>query len=166
MSWHKHFCKEIKILINADHGTHLVKTEVTGLEGEKWTPVPNTEVSITASRYFGDLGIDLPKMTNEAGMVEFEIPDDLPGDSAGNILLTARLTDIDLFGEIKTEKEINIGRSTNKPALNEERAMWNTGRKAPVWLLMAYPGVVLTVWAFIFFVLFQLRKVYHLGEDE
>ncbi|MEE4114909.1 MAG: cytochrome c [Marinilabiliaceae bacterium] len=157
---------EIKIILDTDSDKHLVTAEVTGLEGKEWTPVPNTEVSISALRYFGDLTIDRPKMTDESGTVAFEMPHDLPGDSTGNILLTARLTDIDLFGEIITQKELAIGLPTDVPALNSQRAMWNIGRKAPVWLLMAYPGVVLTVWAFIFFVLLQLRKVYHLGEDE
>ena len=105
-------------------------------------------------------------MTGEKGLAEFSIPDDLPGDIEGNIVLTASLTDKELFGEISSTETFGIGLQSNNPSLTEERAMWNVGKKAPVWLLIAFPGVVLTVWGLIFFVLFQVRKVYHLGEDE
>jgi hypothetical protein len=44
--------------------------------------------------------------------------------------------------------------------------MWNSNRKAPVWLIISYFGVVLSVWGFIFLVLFRLRTIYNEGEDE
>jgi hypothetical protein len=61
---------------------------------------------------------------------------------------------------------IMTGSENKAPSLTSERAMWNVGRKAPVWLLIAYPGGVLAVWGMIFYVLFQLRTVYLEGNDE
>jgi len=90
----------------------------------------------------------------------------LPSNLEGGIRLTAELTDRDLFGLIRKDTIIMTGAQNNAPSLTAERAMWNIGRKAPVWLLITYPAGVLMVWGFIFYVLFQLRTVYYEGNDE
>jgi mono/diheme cytochrome c family protein len=157
---------EIKILVDLVEEDHKLIARLTGLEGDKWTPVPGTELSLTAKRYFGMIALDNPKISDEKGMAIFEVPDDLPGDSLGLVQLTVKLTDIELFGDIKKDTVLNIGTATLLPPLNSQRAMWNINRKAPVWLILAYTGVVLTVWGFIFYVLFRLRAIHKEGEDE
>lgn len=157
---------EIKIGMGINPENNSLIAIVTGLEGEEWTPVPNTELRLSAKRYFGSLTLDVPKLTDSEGKVEFQLPDDLPGDKDGNIDLSAQLTDIELFGEISSEYKYDFGVHTEVSSLTENRAMWNSVRKAPVWLLIAFPGVVLAVWTLIFFVLFQIRKIYQQGEEE
>ncbi len=157
---------EIKIDFNPDPDKHILKVEISGLEGERWTPVPFTEVRLSAKRYFGFLTLDTPKSTDASGIAEFSLPHLLPGDKEGNINLRAQLTDTDLFGEIESDFIFKNGVTSDLPSLTEERAMWNTNLMAPIWLLLVYPGVVLSVWALIFFVLFQLRKIHRLGKDE
>ena len=149
--------------VNPENNT--LKAIVTGLEGKEWTPVPNTEVRLSALRYFGSLTLDVPKLSDSDGEVEFQLPEDLPGDKDGFVDLSAQLTDIELFGEISTDYRYNFGVHTDAPSLTENRAMWNSVSKAPLWLLFAFPGAVLTVWSLIFFVLFQIRKIYRQGEE-
>jgi len=157
---------DIRIVMESNGKHDSLEVMVSGLEGEEWTPVPSAEIIVSAKRYFGELTLDMPKITDAGGEAVFVLPHDLPGDKEGNVILTARLSDSDLFGEIKAEHELKFGSSTDLPSLTEERAMWNTNLMAPVWLLIVYPGVVLTVWTLIFFVLFQLRKIYRMGEKE
>lgn len=157
---------EINIKMSHDAEQNMLKVLVTGLEKEDWTAVPSSEIIISVKRYFGELTIDEPKYSDKYGKAEFILPDNLPGDKEGNIVLTARLSDSDLFGEILSESSFKIGLETDIPSLTDKRAMWNTNRMAPIWLLVVFPGVVLTVWALIFFVLFQIRKIYRLGEKE
>lgn len=156
----------IKILLSFSNESGQVTATITGLEGEKWTPVPDTEVLLTVERYFGHLNIDEPRPTNSDGVVTFTFPADLPSDREGGIMLTAELTDRDLFGSVRTDTTIMTGASNTSPSLTAERAMWNIGRKAPVWLLITYPAGVLIVWGFIFYVLLQLRTVYNEGNDD
>ena len=59
-----------------------------------------------------------------------------------------------------------IGVPTNRPPLNEQRALWNVVQKAPIWLLITYISGVLAVWGFIFLVLFKLRAIFELGKKE
>ena len=156
----------IRILLSFSHESNQVTARLTGKEGEEWTPVPDAEVLLTAERYFGHLSIGEPGLTNSNGVVTFQVPEDLPSNLEGGIRLTAELTDRDLFGLIRKDTIIMTGAQNNAPSLTAERAMWNIGRKAPVWLLITYPAGVLMVWGFIFYVLFQLRTVYYEGNDE
>ncbi len=157
---------KIKILVDLVEEDHKLIANLTGLEGDKWTPVPGTEVSLTAKRYFGMISLDDPRISDNSGRVIFDVPDDLPGDSLGGVQLRVKLTDIELFGDIKKDTILNIGTATLVPPLNRDRAMWNVNRMAPVWLIFAYAGLVLTVWSFIFYVLFRLRAIHSEGEDE
>lgn len=157
---------QIKILFTHNPAEHTVKATLKGLEGEAWTPVPGAGVMLSAKRYFGDLPLDGQVVTDENGDAIFNFPADLPGDSEGRVTLSASLTNTDLFGIISKDTVIAAGINGYRPPLTESRAMWNVNRKAPVWLLFAYPGVVLAVWSLIFYVLFQVRKIYFEGEDE
>lgn len=157
---------EIKILINLMPEEHHLVTKLIGLEGDKWTPVPDTEVRLLVKRYFGSMQLDNPRLSDNKGEVVFDVSGDLPGDSTGMIDLTVQLGDIELFGDIRKDTSLNIGVASYAPPLNLERAMWNVNRKAPLWLIFAYFGVVLTVWGFIFYVLFKLRDIHREGGDE
>ena len=157
---------EIRIVLNPDQARRSIIANVSGIEGGIWTPVPNTGVNLSAKRYFGQLPLDNSKQTNTEGNASFSYPDDLPGDEFGDVLVTAILDDQELFGLIKHDTVLNIGLAMGMPGLTEKRGMWNSDRKAPVWLQITYPVVVLGIWSLIFFVLFQLRKIYNEGEND
>lgn len=156
---------EIRIMVSFDADRNIVTATVKGLEKEFWTPVANTGVVLSARRYFGMLEIDEPKMTNNEGIATFSFPPNLPSERDGGISLTAMLADQDLFGTIRKDTVIAAGMANTAPSLIAKRAMWNVGRKAPLWILITYPAGVLLVWGFIFYVLFQLRTVYSEGND-
>ena len=48
-------------------------------------------------------------------------------------------------------------------SLTAKRAMWNTVRKAPVWVILAYGLGVLAVWGFILLVMLKLRDIFTVG---
>ncbi len=157
---------EIKIMVDLIEEKHQLVAKLIGLEGDKWTPVTDTELRLTAKRYFGTIAIDDPKISDSKGEAIFDVSGDLPGNSEGGIELTVQLTDLELFGDLKKDTILIIGIASLAPPLNKERAMWNINRKAPVWLILAYSAVLLTVWCFIFYVLFRLRTIHKEGEDE
>lgn len=157
---------EIKIMLELDKEEHTLLTRLIGLEGDQWTPVPGTEVRLLAARYFGTMILDEPKISDDNGSLSFSLPADLPGDGEGGVKLNVSLTDVDLFGDISKDTTLMLGSAVTAPPLTDKRAMWNTNRKAPLWLIFSYFGVVLTVWGFIFYVLFRLRAIHKEGEDE
>jgi len=156
----------IKILLSLNRDNSEINAKVSGLEGEEWTAVPNTELMLSIERYFGQIEIDEPKYTDENGEVSFTYPENIMGDTLGNVKLITMLTDQDLFGRITADTVFNIGMVNDAASLVEKRALWNSNRKAPLWLLFSYISAVLTIWGFIFYVLFQIRKIYFIGKNQ
>ena len=152
----------LQLITDPDH--KAIVAHVTGVKGSLVKPIHGLEVKLFAKRYFGNLVVDKPVDTDLEGKAKFNFPKDLPGDTSGNITLLAQLSNEELFGLVKTESVLAIGVPTNRPALNEQRALWNVGQKAPIWLLITYLSTVLVVWGFIVVVLLKLRKIFKLGE--
>ena len=141
-----------------------VQASLTGMKGAVVKPLAGLEVKLFAKRYFGNLIIDKPMDTDTEGHAIFQFPKNLPGDASGKIELIAQLSNEEFFGLVKSEAEMTIGVPSNRPPLNEPRALWNVVQKTPVWLLVTYLAVVLGVWGCIFLVMMQLRAIFKLGE--
>lgn len=126
-------------------------------------PVTNAGVSLFASRYFGMLPVDEEKNTDSSGKAVFSIPSDLPGDTAGNVSFSAKFTDEEVFGVVSKDTVMKAGAVTVPVSLVAQRAMWNTARKAPVWVILSYGLGVLAVWGFIILVMLKLRDIFTVG---
>jgi hypothetical protein len=127
--------------------------------------VTDAAVKLFVARTFGMMQIDEERFTGKEGLARFRIPDDLPGDTAGSIRLSARFTDEDVFGSVSTDTVIRAGLKLTPVSLVAERAMWNNVRKAPVWVILTYTSGMLLVWGFIMIVLLKLRDIYFVGKS-
>lgn len=155
-----------KIRLSWLKGKNQVQAVVSAMKEKTVQPVAGAEVKLFAKRYFGKLLIDEARSTDAQGKVVFKFPKDLPGDSTGFVKLVAQMSDEAAFGETKADTTLAIGVPTYRPPLNEQRAMWNVVRKAPIWLLLSYTFAVLSVWGFIFYVVLQIRAIYKAGSGK
>jgi mono/diheme cytochrome c family protein len=155
---------KVELKLTADQTHTTIVAQLTGFKGSLVKPIAGLEVKLFAVRYFGNLMVDKPMDTNAEGKALFACPKNLPGDASGNISLVAQLSNEELFGLVKTESTLAIGLPTDRPPLNEPRALWNVVQKTPVWLLISYLASVLVVWGFIVVVLLKLRTISKLGE--
>ena len=137
---------------------------VSGEKDNVVMPVAGTEIKLFAQRYFGNLLIDGAKTTDNTGKAVFTFPTGLPGDSSGFVNMYAKLSDEASFGEVRKDTSLNAGIPTWNSPLNEKRALWNVVQKAPVWLLLTYSIVVLIIWGFILYVIYQISVVFMLGK--
>lgn len=150
--------KNIKISMDFDANRKIVVLKVRGLSADKQIiKIANVQVKLMVKRYFGNYQLG-ESTTNENGFASISFPDDLPGDSVGNLQLIARINDAGL-GEIEKDTLLKIGISSIHENLLDKRAMWNINSKAPFWVIFSYTGVVLLVWGTIFFILLELRKI-------
>lgn len=151
------------VLLSAvfDDKTHQLKVSIT--DSVK-NPLKETSVSLYVKRYFGNLPIGKPLITANTGMVTFEIPKNIPGDKQGNLEIIFKLAN-DQYGEIQKSLKLPIGEATDKPPLTQNRAMWNVAAKAPVWLILTYSLVVITIWSFLVYIVFQLIKIRKTSKD-
>ncbi len=155
--------ENVKILITWLKDKNQVQALISGKKDNVVQPIGGAEIKLFAKRYFGNLVIDEARNTDSQGKALFNLPANLPGDSAGMVQLVAQLSDEAAFGETKTDTVLAIGVPTYRPPLNEPRSMWNVVWKAPVWLLFSYFFSVILVWGFIIYVLLQIRNIYKAG---
>jgi hypothetical protein len=143
-----------------------VTVQATGFLNNQPMAVSGAEVQLSAVRKFGRLVLGEPATTNEAGIATFTVPGTIKGDPDGNIQIRARLTEEDLYGIASADTLLKLGEPVVPTSLTEKRAMWNTVRKAPVWLIITFTLSVFTVWGFIFFVLLYIRDLWMIGKME
>lgn len=143
-----------------------LSVKATGFIDEKPQPVKGAGMQLTLKRSFGRLIIDEEKETNEKGEAVFLVPPTLKGDSDGNLSLTARLTEEDLYGIAAADTLIGMGEAVVPVSLTEKRAMWNTVRKAPLWLIITFTLAFFGVVGTILFVLLEIRDIWILGGME
>jgi hypothetical protein len=106
---------------------------------EEEEPVSDVKLKIGVKRLYSTLFLDDVE-TDEDGMASFNFPDDIPGDSEGNIILTVKLQDSDDFGTVTATKEVDWGVPVNMNATASERSLY--GDSAPLWMIIAV-GVIL-----------------------
>lgn len=158
------FGGKIDVLVNYVKDENKLQASFIGHKDESTQAITGAEVNVFTQRRFGKLTIDQVRKTDDQGNVSFNLPDDLPGDSSGQVPVSVGLVNMELYGEIKKDTALAFGVPTNLPPLNEERAMWNVRMKAPIWLLISYHGALLTVFGIIFYILLQLRNIYLEGK--
>lgn len=155
---------EIRISLSFNNADSTVAFLASAAKDNIVVPVTGAEVKLFVHRTFGLLPADEEKATDKNGIAVFNLPSNLRGDTAGNILVSARFSNEELFGSVSKDTVISAAQKTIPVSLVAERAMWNNVRKAPVWILLTYSLGLLAAWGFIFYVLMKLRDIYIIGD--
>jgi mono/diheme cytochrome c family protein len=123
-------------------------------------PSAGNEIVLSVKRYFGELHIGDPKTTDKYGIAVFDAPEALPMDRSGKMEFSAQVNDPSgILGDTKTTGIYPVGTPNTAPSLIAQRAWFTTRDKAPVWLILTYSISVITVWGFILYILFSLRRL-------
>jgi len=116
------------------------------------------DIVFFVKRYFGNLPIGNAE-TDENGNAEITFPDDIAGDSIGNVEIITHFKDTDSFGKTSATKIVSWANPVHYKNPLDERHMWGNRSSAPIWLLITYFSVVLGVWAVILWVIFQITRI-------
>jgi mono/diheme cytochrome c family protein len=154
----------IRILLSYNPADTTIILTASAIKSNSIVPVINAEAKLFVHRTFGQMVIDEPKNTDKSGTAVFRIPHNFPGDIEGNVLLSARFTNEDVFGSVSTDTLLCAGAKIVPVSLVAERGMWNNVKKAPVWIILTYGIGLLTAVGFILLVLMKLRDIYIVGE--
>ncbi len=147
-----------------------ITAQVLKYENSEWVPVSDVEMKVGYQRLGSILsaGDEATYTTDSTGSVTVEVTKiNLPGDSKGNIILVAKVEDNDIIGNLFVEKSAPWGTVT-KSSLGffNQRTLWSTRFKTPVWLLFMAYSIILTVWGTLVYLVFQLIKIKKLGKQE
>jgi hypothetical protein len=154
----------IKMVLSYNAADSTIVLEAKAVRQESSVPVTGAEVKMLVQRTFGHLPIDDVKTTDNVGKAVFKVPGNLPGDTLGNIRVSARFINEDTFGTVSQDTILKAALITLPVSLVAERAMWNNVRKAPVWILLTYSLGLLTALGFIVLVLLKVRDIFIIGE--
>ena len=158
---------KIEIDTNRTDETKNVIVNVKQLQNGEWVPAKDVELKIAVKRSFGNLpiGDEETYTTDSTGSVTAEFKrDSLLGDNKGNFILVARTEDNETLGNIFAEKNVTWGTAPMIDNSFNNRSLWATSSKTPVWLLFMAYSIVIGVWGTIFYLVFLLFKIKKLGK--
>ena len=160
---------KINIDTSSSDETRNVIVSVSELNNGKWLPAKDVEMKVGISRLGGILsaGDEALYTTDSTGTVTVEFKkDSLPGDEKGNIVLAAKVEDNDQYGNLLIEKTVPWGVSLN-PDKNffNQRTLWSTRFRTPLWLLFMAYSIVLGVWGVLIYLVLQIFKVKKIGRS-
>jgi hypothetical protein len=155
--------------INED-GTRKVRLFMEERNNNEWVPVKEAEIKIGIKRLGSYLKINEEESytTDSVGEViaDFAINNLPAGDEKGNIILVARTEDNENYGNVMAEKIVPWGTFKKTPSHFNERSLWATRDKAPVWLLLMAFSIMASVWMVILYLIFKIFQISRLGKRE
>jgi hypothetical protein len=152
----------------ADAEARTIVVNVSSFNGSAWMPVPAVEMKVGVHRISGSIlsaGDEPTYTTDSTGTVNAEFKkEQLPGDEKGNIVLTAKVEDNEQLGNLVIEKTVPWG-VTEKidNGFFDQRTLWSTRFRTPLWLLFMAYSIVIGVWGTIIYLVFQIIKIKKLG---
>jgi hypothetical protein len=152
---------KIEVKLDERDSVRTITAHLLAKKDTAWVEVPETELKFVVKRYFNDLQIGENATTDASGNATAEFKINVPGDGEGNILVGAKVEESETYGTILATQSIKWGTPLVKDNSFEERTLWATRDKTPLWLLI-FPNVIIaTVWGIIFYLVylvFQIRK--------
>jgi len=157
-----------KILIDTASGRSIVAT-VLEKKDTAWTPVKGVDVVLAVKRLGGDLNINETATfaTDSTGKASGDFKrDSLPGDASGNITLVAKVVDNDTYGNLSIEKKVPWGKKFTPVSTFNERTLFATRSKAPIWLLFMASSIIIAVWTTLVMLVINIVKIKKLAREE
>ncbi len=150
-----------------DDESKTVIATVEKFENDEWSPAGDVELKIFIKRDFGRLPIGEDSYsTDEEGSVKAGFETEIPGDEKGNIVVGAFVEDHEDFGSLFAYKELKWGVPTidDNTEFNE-RNLWSTRDKTPIWLLVFPNLIIIGVWGTIGYLVLQIFKLKKLSKQ-
>jgi hypothetical protein len=99
--------------------------------------------------------------TDASGTCTAEFPKNMPGDSTGNVVLVAKISENDDYGTVETAKDFAGG----KPLIIESRPRRGLGdTDAPLWMVYTLLVLLSGVWVHVLYVIGVVIRINILGK--
>ena len=148
--------KEIELRFETKIVDSLKMITVIGEEKVKdgRLPIEESDLQILVKRLYSDLPVI--EGTMEEGEFEVEFPDNIPGDTNGDLWIIARITDHDDYGNVETRQKITWGKPVSYAIGKRPRALWS---RAPIWMIGVVWVAFLLIWYHYFLAVGKLFKI-------
>ena len=132
-----------------------VKAEELDSSGSR-IPVEGLDIKIGVERLYSTLDIDDIE-TDDEGLGILEFPNDLPGDSVGTLIITARIDDHDDYGTLTTKGVIDWGIPVSYELSALPRQLYSD--EAPLWMILGVVIILAGAWYHFFLSIYKLFKL-------
>jgi hypothetical protein len=152
----------IEMTLGEEEGKKFVILSAAMPSGDGQVPVAGEEISVFIPRMFSLLPVGTG-MLDDNGTIQIDFPDDLPGDSLGNLTVIGRFNDHYLFGNVEKREK----RPWGKPVVKAPpiyRSLWST--LAPKWMIVSLAIMLLGVWGHYTFVIISLIRIKREGKED
>jgi len=149
-------------------GVKTITAELKEKIGNNWVAIKDIEMKLCIKRMLGDLTVgDAETYTSDStGIASAEFKrDSLAGDEKGNLLLMAKVEDNDSYGNLIIEKSVPWGKAVHPQNIFLKRALWSTGNRVPIWLLIIALSIIMGVWSTLFYLIKQIFIIKKLGKN-
>jgi hypothetical protein len=155
-----------KILISTTSDKKIT-ANVLEMKDTAWVPVKGVEIIIAVRRLGSDLPVNEKSTftTDSTGQASADFKrDSIPGGATGNITLVAKIEDNDQYGNLSIEKIVPWGAKFQYVNTFNERTLFATRDKAPIWLQLIAYSIIFAVWGILITLVFNLLKIKKLGK--
>lgn len=154
-----------------DQKTVIVRGYELGLENSM-TPINDASVSFFVPRFFSDQKIGEGDFID--GKCQIEFPENIAGDTIGNISILARIQDHEFYGNVE-RKMSDFRWGTTEPIEEDKslmtiqitiptRALWHTN--APLWMIITLIVLLTGVWSHYIYVIVNLFRLRNLSRKK
>lgn len=144
---------QLKLQLVTEEGHKKIQATLT----DNGKTIENATVAFFARRTFGELALGKDQ-TLDDGTAEIDFPADLPGNAAGELLVTAKVQIPGKYANVSAQA--TFGGAKIIPSTSDEypRALW--APRAPWLLVITIVGILAAVWCVYSYVVAQLWAVY------
>lgn len=157
--------KDIRLEITT-HDEQQTITAFTGTADSLKQPLSEIDVHFYIQRDFGLMRFaEESNYTGKDGRVTVLFPNDIVGDSLGNVKIICKIENSFLYNDNSVKFERNWGSNLTTDDENfNKRSLWGSRSKSPVWLLLLANGIIFAVWAVIVYIVFNLVRIKKAGK--
>jgi hypothetical protein len=120
------------------------------------TVVPETVLGVFVKREFNPLKVG-EGTTDENGEATVEIPQNLPGDTKGNITLLAKLDESEVYGNLEASVVQKWGIPVSDKVEIQERSLFSSN--PPIWMLVTFIILMVVVWGHYLVIIYELIRL-------
>ncbi|MCI0522386.1 MAG: Ig-like domain-containing protein [Bacteroidales bacterium] len=145
----------LEMTLGEEEGKRSITLTATMPADDGVIPVAGDEVGVYVPRMFSLLPV-ATGVLDETGTVQLEFPNDIPGDSLGNITVIGRFNEHYLYGNVEKRENREWGTPVIK-APPVYRSLWST--LAPKWMVVTLAILLLGVWSQYMLVIINLIRI-------
>ncbi len=155
----------IELSLSEEDSIRTIKAVLRAYTDSGLVNVPETDLLLVVSRLLSDIGAGEEEFytTDENGEVSAPFVHKFPGDEKGIIRIGAKMEDHELYGNVKTTQNIAWGTPLRADHSFDNRSLWATRDKTPIWLLIFPNLLILGVWGTIIYLFNLILKIRKLG---